>query len=93
MPSFPTQRFSSEISVYRPPQAIKGQNIIRLKSCDDTIAALSSNGEVFTFSSQPIGEGDSAKSSIAFKPQRIWALRRQFSAVQVGGLKFRYHTV
>lgn len=80
--SFPTQRFSSEISVYRPPQAIKGQNIIRLKSCDDTIAALSSNGEVFTFSSQPIGEGDSAKSSIAFKPQRIWALRRQFSAVQ-----------
>ncbi|KAG2151135.1 uncharacterized protein EDB93DRAFT_1141174, partial [Suillus bovinus] len=80
--SFPTQRFPSEISVYRPPQAIKGQTIIKLRSCDDTIAALSSNGEVFTFTSQPIGESDSAKSSPAFKPQRIWALRRQFSAVQ-----------
>ncbi|KAG1816404.1 uncharacterized protein BJ212DRAFT_190743 [Suillus subaureus] len=80
--SFPTQRFSSEISVYRPPQAIKGQNITKLRSCDDTIAALSSNGEVFTFTSQPIGESDSAKSSPALKPQRIWALRRQFSAVQ-----------
>lgn len=80
--SFPTQRFSSEISVYRPPQAIKGQNITKLRSCDDIIAALSSNGEVFTFTSQPIGEGDSAKSSPTFKPQRIWALRRQFSAVQ-----------
>lgn len=80
--SFPTQRFSSEISVYRPPQAINGQNITKLRSCDDTIAALSSNGEVFTFTSQPIGEGDSSKSSPAFKPQRIWALRRQFSAVQ-----------
>ncbi|KAG2131671.1 hypothetical protein DEU56DRAFT_454262 [Suillus clintonianus] len=80
--SFPTQRFPSEISVYRPPQAIKGQIITKLTSCDDTIAALSSNGEVFTFTSQPIGEGDSAKSSPTFKPQRIWALRRQFSAVQ-----------
>lgn len=80
--SFPTQRFPSEISVYRPPQAIKGQTITKLRSCDDTIAALSSNGEVFTFTSQPIGEVDSAKSSPAFKPQRIWALRRQFSAVQ-----------
>ncbi|KAG1838584.1 regulator of chromosome condensation 1/beta-lactamase-inhibitor protein II [Suillus subalutaceus] len=91
--SFPTQRFSSGISVYRPPQAINGQNITKLRSCDDTIAALSSNGEVFTFTSQPIGEGDSAKSSLTFKPQRIWALRRQFSAVQVGGLKFKYHAV
>ncbi|KAG1733731.1 hypothetical protein EDB19DRAFT_2001024 [Suillus lakei] len=80
--SFPTQRFPSEISVYRPPQAIKGQIITKLTSCDDTIAALSSHGEVFTFTLQPIGEGDSAKSSPAFKPQRIWALRRQFSAVQ-----------
>lgn len=79
--SFPTQRFSSEISVYRPPQAIKGQNITKLRSCDDTIAALSSNGEVFTFTSQHI-EGDFPKRSPAFKPQRIWALRRQFSAVQ-----------
>ncbi|OJA20708.1 hypothetical protein AZE42_06915 [Rhizopogon vesiculosus] len=80
--SFPTQRFPSEISVYRPPQAVKGPVITKLTSCDDTIAALSSNGEVFTFTSQSDGEGDSAKSSSAFKPQRIWALRRQFSAVQ-----------
>ncbi|OJA18121.1 hypothetical protein AZE42_13182 [Rhizopogon vesiculosus] len=80
--SFPTQRFPSEISVYRPPQAVKGPVITMLTSCDDTIAALSSNGEVFTFTSQYDGEGDSAKSSSAFKPQRVWALRRQFSAVQ-----------
>ncbi|KAG1752473.1 uncharacterized protein EDB91DRAFT_1292879 [Suillus paluster] len=79
---FPTQRFPSEISVYRPPQAVKGQTITKLTSCDDTIAALSSSGEVFTFTSPSVGDGDSAKSSSAFKPQRIWALRRQFSAVQ-----------
>ncbi|KAG0701289.1 hypothetical protein DFH29DRAFT_927750 [Suillus ampliporus] len=80
--SFPTQRFPSEISVYRPPQAAKGPIITKLTSCDDTIAALSSSGEVFTFTSPSVAEGGSAKSSSTFKPQRIWALRRQFSAVQ-----------
>jgi len=92
MASFPTQSFPSEISVYRPPQAVKGPVITKLRSCDDTIAALSSNGEVFTFTSQS-DEGESAKSSSAFKPQRIWALRRQFSAVQVSRLMLECHLV
>jgi hypothetical protein len=65
----------------------------KLTSCDDTIAALSSSGEVFTFTSQSDAEGDPAKSFSAFKPQRIWALRRQFSAVQVNGLSFKYHSI
>jgi hypothetical protein len=93
MASFPSQRFPSEISVYRPPQAVSGPIVTKLASCDDIIAALSSNGEVFTFTSPSDGEGESAKSSSIFKPQRVWALRRQFSAVQVSELRFKRHGV
>jgi len=67
--------------------------IIKLASCDDTVAALSSSGEVFTFTSHSDGEDDSAKNSSAFKPQRVWALRRQFSSVQLGRLGFEYHGI
>ncbi|KAH7923696.1 hypothetical protein BV22DRAFT_1036046 [Leucogyrophana mollusca] len=82
--NFPIQNFPLEMYVYRPPQAVKGPNITKLTSCDDTFAALSSNGEVFTFCPPNAGdgEGSSSKGLQAIKPQRVWALRRQFSGVR-----------
>ncbi|KAJ7864863.1 hypothetical protein B0H14DRAFT_2735954 [Mycena olivaceomarginata] len=48
---FPTHAFPSEIEPYRPPQAmkLKDAHIAKITSSEDTIAALSSNGELFTF--------------------------------------------
>ncbi|KAI6124137.1 hypothetical protein EDD16DRAFT_1562681 [Pisolithus croceorrhizus] len=48
--NFPAHSFPSEISVYRPPRAIRGTVITKIASCEDSFVALSSNGEVFTFS-------------------------------------------
>ena len=81
LPSFPIHAFPTGIEPYRPPQSIKDSQISKITCCDDTFAALSSNGEVFTFSAPSLdtnpGEGR------AFKPQRVWALRKKFSAVRV----------
>ncbi|KAF9233712.1 hypothetical protein BU15DRAFT_53495 [Melanogaster broomeanus] len=95
--NFPAHAFPSDISmVYRPPQSVRGPAITKLTSCDDSFAALSSNGEVFTFTS-PLateGEGSATGGGIVgskgqvVKPQRAWALRRQFSSVRdvdIGG--------
>lgn len=72
--SFPTQTFPSEIVTYRPPQAVRNTSIQKITSCENTFAALSTNGELFTFTLPTTG---------AVKPQRVWALRKQFSAVTV----------
>lgn len=70
---------------YRPPQAIQDAKISKITSCEDTFAALSFNGELFTFSvpSTTDGDGASGKERPSFKPQRVWALRKKFSAVKV----------
>lgn len=83
--SFPTQAFPSEIQPYRPPQAIKDADIAKITSCEDTFAALSSNGELFTFTVPNPSEAEraSGKDRSGIKPQRVWALRKQFSAVRV----------
>jgi len=97
LPSFPTQAFPSEIQPYRPPQAIKDAHISKITSCDDVFAALSSNGEVFTFSVPNLGSTmESLSSSVPSsesrvapsKPQRVWALRKKFSAVKVSFLSY-----
>jgi hypothetical protein len=87
--------FPSGIQPYRPPQSVKDSHISKITSCDETIAALSSNGEVFTFSTPPPNQSTSshAESSsfelqnrntkpATFKPQRVWALRKKFSSVK-----------
>ncbi|KAJ7632971.1 hypothetical protein FB45DRAFT_914037 [Roridomyces roridus] len=78
---FPAHVFPTEMQPYRPPQAmkLKDAHIAKITSCDDAIAALSSNGELFTFS---VPERNEADASRIFKPQRVWALRKQVSAVQ-----------
>lgn len=50
------------------------------------IAVLSSNGEVFTFTLPSPAEYEASgkgKQRAAVQPQRVWALRKQFSAVKV----------
>ena len=87
--------FPSGIQPYRPPQSVKDSHISKITSCDETIAALSSNGEVFTFSAPPLNQSTSShaeSSSVelqnrntklaVFKPQRVWALRKKFSSVK-----------
>ena len=88
--------FPSGIQPYRPPQSVKDSHISKITSCDETIAALSSNGEVFIFSAPPPSQSTSSHaegSSVelqqnrntkpaAFKPQRVWALRKKFSSVK-----------
>ncbi|KAG9308137.1 hypothetical protein JVU11DRAFT_12491 [Chiua virens] len=93
--NFPPSAFPSDISmVYRPPQAIRGPAITKLAGCEDSFAALSSNGEVFTFALPTNTEADGVPGVPAggsrgqIKPQRAWALRRQWSSVRdvdIGG--------
>ncbi|KAH9921080.1 hypothetical protein B0H21DRAFT_767048 [Amylocystis lapponica] len=82
--NFPAHAFPSEIAVYRPPHANNNASIQKITSCDNTFAALTHNGELFTFSvSAPSeGGGGSSKSRTTIVPQRVWALRKQFSAVK-----------
>lgn len=66
-------------------------SIAKVVNCDNTFAALSSNGEVFTFTvsdPQPTILSESNAPSMKavgvapVKPQRVWALRKQISAVK-----------
>ncbi|OBZ74066.1 BTB/POZ domain-containing protein 1 [Grifola frondosa] len=79
--NFPAYAFPSEIAAYRPPQAHNNASIDKITSCEDTFAALSSNGELFTFTVPSPSESNvsSGKPRVAVQPQRVWALRKQTS--------------
>ncbi|KAF5382168.1 hypothetical protein D9615_004464 [Tricholomella constricta] len=81
---FPGHAFPSEMQPYRPPQAIQDAKIAKITSCDDMFAALSFNGELFTFSVANPSESSAAsvRERSGLKPQRVWALRKKFSAVK-----------
>ena len=83
LPSFPIHAFPTGIEPYRPPHSIKDSQISKITCCDDAFAALSSNGEVFTFSAPSSTSDTNPGEGRAFKPQRVWALRKKFSAVKV----------
>ncbi|KZT68694.1 hypothetical protein DAEQUDRAFT_757422 [Daedalea quercina L-15889] len=85
--NFPAQAFPSEIYAYRPPHSISNASIEKVTSSENTFAALSSNGELFTFSvpsSSDLGASTSGsgKPRAAIVPQRVWALRKKFTAVK-----------
>ncbi|KAI0091451.1 hypothetical protein BDY19DRAFT_1030603 [Irpex rosettiformis] len=89
--TFPPHGFPSEIKIYRPPQAVRSTSIDKITTCDNVFAALSSNGELFTFSfPDPRGGTDSSSATAigqtrnrdVTKPQRVWTLRKKFSAVK-----------
>ncbi|OSX64580.1 hypothetical protein POSPLADRAFT_1073959 [Postia placenta MAD-698-R-SB12] len=84
--NFPAHAFPSEITVYRPPQAVHNTSIRKITNCDNTIAALSTNGEVFTFTvpapSDASSGTDRNKGRNTIVPQRVWALRKKVTAVR-----------
>ncbi|KAH9930197.1 uncharacterized protein B0H18DRAFT_1083842 [Fomitopsis serialis] len=69
--NFPVQAFPSEIAAYRPPHSVSNASIEKITSCEGAFAALSSNGELFTFAVPP-----------ARTPARVWALRKKITAVK-----------
>lgn len=85
--NFPMQRFSSDMSVFRPRQAQPKPSISKLTSSGTTFAALSDMGDVFTFSLDHPSEysvkdsGGAARSAVP-KPQLVWSVRKKFTAVR-----------
>ncbi|GAA5907521.1 uncharacterized protein JCM6883_001232 [Sporobolomyces salmoneus] len=106
--AFPLTPFPSKMQTYRPPRVGAKPNIRKVASCGNTFAALSSLGDVFTFTldsgsstssaantfnggggssvpffSSPDGTSSpgSALARLTPRPQRIWNLRRKFTAV------------
>ncbi|THH30426.1 hypothetical protein EUX98_g3763 [Antrodiella citrinella] len=83
--NFPTQTFPSSMPTYRPPQAVRNASIKKVTASPsgDGFAALSENGELFlcTMSTRDVSHQQSGRDS-QVKVQRVWALRKQFSAVK-----------
>ncbi|GAA6019125.1 hypothetical protein JCM11491_002856 [Sporobolomyces phaffii] len=104
--AFPLTPFPSKMQTYRPPRVGAKPNIRKVASCGNTFAALSSLGDVFTFTldsgsstssaasvvnggsstpffASPDGTSSpgSALARLTPRPQRIWNLRRKFTAV------------
>ncbi|KDQ61981.1 hypothetical protein JAAARDRAFT_528626 [Jaapia argillacea MUCL 33604] len=81
--NFANQAFPPEIR-YRPPQ--NNASIVKITCCDNTFAALSGNGELFTFNVPNPSETEASSGAggkgMAIKPQRVWSLRKQWSAVK-----------
>ncbi|ETW78515.1 hypothetical protein HETIRDRAFT_324419 [Heterobasidion irregulare TC 32-1] len=80
--NFPSQTFPSEITTYYPPQARNTADIAKIVCNDTMFAAVSSNGEVFTFTVPTEQENGASKEKLLVRPQRVWALRKQWSAVR-----------
>ena len=87
--SFPTQTFPSSMPTYRPPQAVRNASIKKVTASPsgEGFAALSENGELFLCtlaerSARESGQQQSGRDG-QIKVQRVWALRKQFSAVKV----------
>ncbi|KDE03212.1 hypothetical protein, variant [Microbotryum lychnidis-dioicae p1A1 Lamole] len=85
--AIPLTPFPSKMQPYRPPNVSDKPAIRKIASCGTTFAALSTLGDVFTwtldgFSASTSGADISTDfSRLAPKPQRIWSLRRAFTAV------------
>ena len=75
------------MTTYRPPHA--NRNVIEkiTSSAEGVFAALSSNGELFTFVLPPPTDAlvppGWGKAREVVRPQRVWALRKKFSSVKV----------
>ena len=81
--------------MYRPPVAVNNASIAKVVAGDagagNLFAALSANGEVFTFgfgdggsgSGGGGGGGEKGMKAPSVKPSRVWSLRKQFTAVKV----------
>ncbi|BGP49680.1 hypothetical protein JCM10450v2_005585 [Rhodotorula kratochvilovae] len=95
--AFPLDPFPRHMMAFRPRQADAKPSIRKLAACGNTFAALSSLGDVFTFTldsgsasaapASSMGSGGDGIASpgrgarFAPKPTRIWTLRRNFTSV------------
>ncbi len=80
--TFPSPtRLPSDFLAYRPPQAARAITTARIFCNESTFATVSSAGEIFTFN-VPTPPAPSERP-LPIQPQRIWTLRKQWSAVHV----------
>ncbi|SCV67107.1 BQ2448_5753 [Microbotryum intermedium] len=85
--AFPLTPFPSKMQPYRPPNVSDKPTIRKIASCGTTFAALSTLGDVFTWTFDGFPASTNAVDSppnfsrLAPKPQRIWSLRRALTAV------------
>lgn len=66
----------------RYTQTSRFATLRKLSACDDVFGALSTDGELFTFS-LPESKATSGGEKATIKPQLVWALRKAFTAVKV----------
>jgi hypothetical protein len=76
----PTRR-PSDFLAYRPPQAARTITTARIFCNESTFATVSSAGEIFTFNN-PTPPAPNERL-LPIQPQRVWTLRKQWSAVHV----------
>ncbi|ORY24955.1 hypothetical protein BCR39DRAFT_545340 [Naematelia encephala] len=83
--TFSTPRILADAFPFRPPQSTLKPMIRKVTSCGNTFAALSSIGDVFTFTLPNPAEDVSKEAKdrhVTVKPQLVWALRKRFTAVK-----------
>lgn len=66
---------------YCPPQAARTITTTRIFCNENTFATVSSAGEIFTFNAPALSLSQERLPPV--QPQRVWALRKQWSAVRV----------
>jgi alpha-tubulin suppressor-like RCC1 family protein len=86
--NFPANTFPAEMTVYRPMRASTDSRIEKVISSENNMAALSVNGELFMFNvpDPSSSEVTTSKERASIKAARVWALRKQFSAVKDAAL-------
>jgi alpha-tubulin suppressor-like RCC1 family protein len=79
--TFPSPtRLPLDFLAYRPSQAARTITTARIFCNENTFATVSSAGEIFTFSAPTPSPRERL---LPVQPQRVWALRKQWSAVHV----------
>lgn len=78
------------LTPYIPPSAGKPPAMIKVTGCEGTFAALSTKGDVWTFSAPSrlstaaeSGKDGKNKDRIIVKPQRIWTAKRLVDSARV----------
>ncbi|KAI9440915.1 hypothetical protein H4582DRAFT_1811180 [Lactarius indigo] len=83
--TFPSPtRLPSDFLAYRPPQAARAITTARIFCNENMFATVSSAGEIFTFNVTT--PPTSSERHLPIQPQRVWTLRKQWSAVHDAAL-------
>ncbi|KAH8989434.1 hypothetical protein EDB92DRAFT_1868224 [Lactarius akahatsu] len=83
--TFPSPtRPPSDFLAYRPPQAARAITTARIFCNENTFATISSAGEIFTFNVPTLLPP--SERPLPIQPQRVWTLRKQWSAVHDAAL-------